>query len=72
MNLTAMYRDWRLELKGTPPAKKHNIQPYTNYKLEDVENFVRDIRNGKAKAKAGRDNGIPSGSVYHLSKVAGV
>tara|TARA_R110000764_G_scaffold164193_1_gene251268 strand:- start:303 stop:521 length:219 start_codon:yes stop_codon:yes gene_type:complete len=72
MNLAAMYKDWIAELKGTQPTKKYSMQPYTVYTLDDIDNFIKDIKGGKAKAKAGRDNNIPSGSVYHLSKVAGV
>ena len=45
------------------------MQPYTK---ENIKNFLDDVKSGKKKAKAGRDNGIPNGSVYHLSRVAGL
>ena len=72
MNIAAMQQDWRLEGQRVTQPKRDRLQPYTTYTKSDIESFISDIRGGKAKAKAGRDNGIPNGSVYHLSRVAGV
>tara|TARA_R110000764_G_scaffold30687_1_gene70929 strand:- start:7109 stop:7327 length:219 start_codon:yes stop_codon:yes gene_type:complete len=72
MNLDAIIKCWESENTTTDEPKRERIQPYTTYTKSDIENFISDIRGGKKKAKAGRDNGIPNGSVYHLSRTAGL
>jgi cell envelope opacity-associated protein A len=69
MNLSAIRKCWLSENQKNEKPKRQIMQPYTK---ENIKNFLDDVKSGKKKAKAGRDNGIPNGSVYHLSRVAGL
>ena len=69
MNLSAIRKCWLSENQKNEKPKRHIMQTYTK---ENIKNFLDDVKSGKKKAKAGRDNGIPNGSVYHLSRVAGL
>jgi hypothetical protein len=72
MNITTLLKDWRKEPTSPYNHRHRKTQSTGKYSADDVSSFLSDIKSGKAKAKAGRDNGIPRGSVIHLSKVAGV
>ena len=69
MNLSAIRKCWLSENQKNEKPKRQIMQTYTK---ENIKNFLDDVKSGKKKAKAGRDNCIPNGSVYHLSRVAGL
>jgi hypothetical protein len=69
MNISTLLADWKRE-PTSPYNQRHRKSQFVDtYTAEDVSNFLSDIQSGKAKAKAGRDNNIPTGSVHHLSIV---
>jgi hypothetical protein len=68
MNITTLLADWKREPTSPYNQRHRKMQSTGKYSADDVSKFLSDIENGKSKAKAGRDNNIPSGSVYHLSE----
>ena len=71
MNITTLLADWKREPTSPYNHRHRKTQSTGKYSAEDVSNFLSDIKDGKAKAKAGRDNNIPTGSVHHFS-ISGV
>ena len=67
MNISTLLADWKREPTSPYNHRHRKTQSTGKYSAEDVSNFLSDIQSGKAKAKAGRDNNIPTGSVHHLS-----
>ena len=69
MNITTLLSDWKREPTSPYNHRHRKTQSTGKYSADDVSNFLSEIQSGKAKAKAGRDNNIPTGSVHHLSIV---
>ena len=69
MNIATLLADWKREPTSPYNHRHRKSQSTGTYNADDVSNFLSDIKGGKAKAKAGRDNNIPTGSVHHLSIV---
>jgi hypothetical protein len=68
MNIKTIEADWKREPASPYNQRYRKSQSTGKYSADDVSKFLSDIKGGKSKARAGRDNNIPSGSVYHLSE----
>ena len=69
MNISTLLAGWKREPTSPYSHRHRKSQSVDTYTADDVSNFLSDINSGKSKAKAGRDNNIPTGSVHHLSIV---
>jgi hypothetical protein len=70
MNISTALADWKREPTSPYNHRRRKTQSTGTYSADDISNFLSDIKGGKAKAKAGRDNNIPTGSVHHLARTA--
>lgn len=72
MNISAMADDWRkeefFERKKTYSTSLRN----GTYNQDNVQAFLKSVKAGNGKALAGRLNGIPKGSVYHVARCLGI